>query len=349
MSIIVLSALTASAQTDDEPTSYSLTNKVVFTERGDGHVNRFLAFMPVPVTNEYQTVWRLTYNDGEVIEDKNYGNMILFVDKDNIPDRLYELSSTMYFTPKTVRTDFTQITQLRDYDPDSEACQRHLGDRGNYIVLDNPEIKRIGDQLWGESADILDYARKCYDYVASHFQRQDHDWKTLEDILKDGGGGSGDFTTLMVNLLRYKGIPARHNIGITIYEDIYSFTDFYLEGYGWIPLDATKKNEDPEGDYFGIYEGDVIVLLRDIFYEIDVDTPIRINTMQVFTYYYTTESDEPCMVYAISYLENNGVTGISHTTAAQPTDTDLYNLQGQKVTTDYKGVVISNGRKYLRK
>ena len=47
------------------------------------------------------------------------------------------------------------------------------------------------------------------------------------------------------------------------------------------------------------------------------------------------------------YDENSFVTGIDAATTADETDADAprYNLQGQRVGKDYRGVVVVNGRK----
>lgn len=343
-------AVLVMSQEDRRVVSYNYTNKVVFSIKGNGTVNRFVAYLPVPQTNEYQQVWRMDYHEGTIVKDKNYGNQMLYVDRASLPQRNYELGMTFDYIPISIKTDFTVITTLNEYDPHSYACQHHLGDRGDYIVTSNPQIQVIGDQLWAESSDVLDYARKCYEYVASHFSYLKSDWRTLEQILIDGGGGSGDFTTLVVNLLRYKGIPSRHNICITLDENYHVFADFYLEGYGWIPLDATYKHEHPEGDYFGVYDGNCIVLGQDILYDVDVYTPWPVDVLQTFEYYYIY-SDSPCAIYAMTFLQNNGVStaNITPLKKIQSLDERNYNLQGQQVSDNYKGFVISNGRKSLRK
>lgn len=50
-------------------------------------------------------------------------------------------------------------------------------------------------------------------------------------------------------------------------------------------------------------------------------------------------------------LLSDGATGINATTAATAVDskTALYNLAGQKVNKDYKGIVIQNGKKFINK
>ena len=51
-----------------------------------------------------------------------------------------------------------------------------------------------------------------------------------------------------------------------------------------------------------------------------------------------------------SYTGESGDTGIADVIVdAQPQDDTIYNILGQKVTEDYKGLVIKNGKKYIQK
>ena len=67
----------------------------------------------------------------------------------------------------------------------------------------------------------------------------------------------------------------------------------------------------------------------------------------------TTASDGPFLrIYEMNVASGAAATAINHTTANNGTSPDngaTYNLGGQKVGEDAKGIVISNGRKYIRK
>jgi hypothetical protein len=51
-------------------------------------------------------------------------------------------------------------------------------------------------------------------------------------------------------------------VGIRTDGSEHVWTDFYLEKYGWIPVDATYKNSNKNGDFFGrVSVKDVPVIL----------------------------------------------------------------------------------------
>ena len=344
LSLTIVLAMAAVAQGK----SISFTNKVVFTKTGSGTITKFMAFLPIPQTSEYQTVSNLNVSSGEVIEDKNYGNKMLYFIDDKMPGVPFELSSTFDVTPNAVNIDLSKITDIKDYDPNSEPCKRHLGNRGEFIDTSNPYIVETGDKLWAESKNVLEYARKCYEHVTSNFKYINGSWRTLSQILNEKGGECGDFSTLVINLLRYKGIPSRHNICIRHDEVGYHvWVDFYLEGYGWIPLDATYKNSNPSGDYFGKYDGKCIVLAQDILYDLDDKPANTIFMNQVCAYWYWCSGS--CNVSLQHVMKNNGATNISATMKPQLDESTMYNLKGQRVDSNYRGIVIVNGKKYMRK
>lgn len=298
MSLLTI-ALSVGACGDDEITqgyrpsdsapakTYSFTNEVIYTKSGTGNVTEFVSYMPIPQTDEYQTVENLTCSHGTIKDDDNYGNKALVYSANSFPGRTLPLQTTFDVRPKSVRVDVSKVKPL-PYDTDSEVYRRHLGNRGEYIDTSNPKIKSIGDELWGKSSDVVDYARKCYEYVATHFRYIKGDFRTLKQILKEGGGECGDFSTVVVNLLRYKNIPSRHILCLKLSGGIHVWVDFYVEGYGWIPLDAQIKNASPHSDYFGRYDGNCVVVAKDIFYDYgEPDKPIKFLQSYCYWYWYT--------------------------------------------------------------
>lgn len=263
---------------------FNFTNQVSYMKRGDGYIYRFVAMMPMPVSNEYQDIAHLTFTEGEVVKDKRYGNQVLVVKRSSFPGMNHTVSSTFDVCPFEVKVNTSKITHIRNYDPNSEPCRKHLGDRGKYIMTQHPYVVRTGDSIWAQSSDLLDYARRSYEYVAKNFRYIKGNWRTLKQILAEGGGECGDFSTLVVNLLRYKGIPSRHNICLKLDGNPHVWVDFYLEGYGWIPLDAQLKNAFPQNDYFGIYNGQCIVMMQDFCYDISKEFPL--DVLQTFHYWF---------------------------------------------------------------
>src|SRR5258708_40263848 len=73
-------------------------------------------------------------------------------------------------------------------------------------------------------------------------------------------GNGTDFHSVLIGTMRSSGIPARFEIGFPLREnrnegDIpgyhYCWAEFYVEGIGWVPVDASEVSKNPpKRDYF---------------------------------------------------------------------------------------------------
>ncbi len=273
------------AQTDS--LRFKTTVKVDYKIKGK--VAKLISVLPVPVTNEYQTVKNLECDSGEIKTIAGTENKYsVFVKESPSGNEVH--SEKFEVTLFSVKTDFSRMTTIHDYNTESEEYNLYRGKRGNIVDPANEKIKSIGDKIWGQSKDILDYARRCYEHVAREYKylNPNTGLHPLEKILKAGGGDCGNLSTIFISLLRYKDIPSRHIITVRPDGTFHVWADFYMEGYGWIPVDVTLKNEHPSGDYFGYYEGDGIVVCKDVLHELEVDdvNSYTVTLLQTFFYWY---------------------------------------------------------------
>jgi hypothetical protein len=79
-------------------------------------------------------------------------------------------------------------------------------------------------------------------------------WKPTSEILKNNGGSCGGLSTVLLSLLRCKNVPARHVIAWS-----HAWGEFYLENYGWIPVDPTFKTFGKVTKGYGLIRSNEIV------------------------------------------------------------------------------------------
>lgn len=109
----------------------------------------------------------------------------------------------------------------------------------------------------------LDKARAIYDYVFStmRYDKSGTGWGRGDVLYACDAkkGNCTDFHSLFIAMARSQGIPARFEIGFPLPEDKHSgeiagyhcWSDFYVEGKGWIPVDISEAWHHPEKrDYF---------------------------------------------------------------------------------------------------
>ena len=114
----------------------------------------------------------------------------------------------------------------------------------------------------GKSAP-LDEARAIYDYVFStmRYDKSGTGWGRGDVLYACDAkkGNCTDFHSLFIAMARSQGIPARFEIGFPLPADKHSaeivgyhcWSDFYIDGKGWIPVDISEAWKHPQKrDYF---------------------------------------------------------------------------------------------------
>ena len=253
--------------------------------------------MPLPETNEYQTIRRLETSSGEILAYPETGEKYLscrfFGAECPLPGApvtiFHEFEATLY----DLTVDFSKINEIYPYEKDSALYRRYTGKSGVFVDPDHPEIKRIAERIAVESKDPLDFARKAYLYVSDHYKylNPNTGLAPLEKLLQNGGGDCGNLSSIFISLLRNQGIPARHLVAVRPDASWHVWADFYLEKYGWIPVDVTYRLEDKTktGDYFGRVriKDNGIILSREVDLSVvnGKGEPQKVGLMQVFAHW----------------------------------------------------------------
>jgi hypothetical protein len=269
-----------------EETTYQITITVTVTNVDAVELTRISVFIPVPQNNVYQEVADVDVNGGTLLDIENSDcKYARFVKTDNFPGHgeSYDCSISYDVTLHHLHADTSTVETLYPYDTESTDYTRYQGNRGAsspyYIDIENTDIVAIGDTLWMEAGgNGLEYARLCYEHVAMNYDYVNPytGLHTISDIMTAGGGDCGNLSSLFISLLRYKNIPAKHIITVRPNETFHIWADFYLEKYGWIPVDVNAALNDykADGSIDGNFFGDItlanngIVVMKDCYFKI---------------------------------------------------------------------------------
>ena len=254
--------------------AYHVIKKVTVTN-SSATLTRLTVIMPLAQTCQYQTVANVSVNTGTVLEVPRTEPADRYVRWSITsglpgPGQQKEFSCEFDVMLLPYNFDFSGLSAVNPYDSASNLFQWYTAVSGSYVDPQNAVIRRVGDSLWVRSSDIVDYARRCYDYVAwaYGYLNPNTGLHTLADILSAGGGDCGNLSSIWVSLLRYRKIPARHVVTVRPNATFHVWSEFYLEGYGWIPVDVTAEQSNPAGDYFGRYDGNGIVMNHGVYLEL---------------------------------------------------------------------------------
>lgn len=167
------------------------------------------------------------------------------------------------YTLYDVQIDWSKITTIYEYDKRNPFHQHYTGTVQEWIQPNNPLMKEKAKKLWEESKDYLEFARKAFDHVRATFAKGEQiGYDSGVDVMVlHGKGVCNGFSRYYVSLMRAGGIPARGVIGAEFKEDgssvtFHSWSEFYLENYGWIPVDATWNR-------FGVLKNNFVILGND--------------------------------------------------------------------------------------
>lgn len=117
-------------------------------------------------------------------------------------------------------------------------------------------------------AEPIDKARAIYDYVFStmKYDKTGTGWGRGDVLYACDAkkGNCTDFHSLFIAMARSQGIPARFEIGFPLPDDKHSaeiagyhcWSDFYVDGKGWIPVDISEawKHPDKRNYFFGSHD-----------------------------------------------------------------------------------------------
>jgi transglutaminase-like putative cysteine protease len=124
-------------------------------------------------------------------------------------------------------------------------------------------IAELAKELTAGDTTALQKARHIYDYVVAtmKYDKSGEGWGRGDAIWACTAkrGNCTDFHSLFIGMMRSSGIPARFEIGFPLPENktegdipgYHCWAEFYVDGVGWVPVDASEAWKNPaKRDYF---------------------------------------------------------------------------------------------------
>jgi len=175
-------------------------------------------------------------------------------------------SFTIHRNPVSLPLDAKKAGQLTD-------SQRTLF--AEYLRRDVPNMEvddamiKLADKICGDETNLVVQARKLFDYVVentAHYSKEGAPKNSglgcATYCLEHKGGGCTDQHALFSALARARGIPTRLHFGSRLvtanagkdFDPGYRcWVTFFVPNYGWVPLDISAANTNPDKRdfYFG--------------------------------------------------------------------------------------------------
>jgi transglutaminase-like putative cysteine protease len=301
------SAVTADSALPPAARTFEFTYEVHFpaTENPGGPVRLWL---PLPQPDGYQDVSALhidspaAYSQGRDSEYKNRFAM-------------FKPTAKQYASGFDVTVRFTATRREHRVDLDGSPknalaastagplLHRYL--EADKLVPLNGAIAELAKEHTAGDTTQIEKARHIYEYVVStmRYDKSGEGWGRGDAIWACTAkrGNCTDFHSLFIGMMRSSGIPARFEIGFPLPEgktegDIagyHCWAEFYLNGVGWVPVDASEawKNPAKHDYFFGAHDVNRVFFTygRDIYLSSDQ----KGDALNYFIYPYAEINGQP--------------------------------------------------------
>jgi transglutaminase-like putative cysteine protease len=288
--------------------SFSFTYQVHVPANADAKSNRL--WIPLPQNDAFQSVSNLkiessvAHTEGRDPEYQN--SFAVFTPTAGQAAAGYDVTLLFNATRRehavNVLSPALQNTSAV-YPSNDPLMKRYL--EPDKLVPLNGTIAELSKQQTAGDTTPLQKARHIYDYVVAtmRYDKTGEGWGRGDAVwaCTSKHGNCTDFHSLFIGMMRSAGIPARFEIGFPLPEgktegDIpgyHCWAEFYLNGIGWIPVDASEawKNPAKRDYFFGAHDDNRVFFTygRDLVLSPDQKGP----ALNYFIYPYAESDGQP--------------------------------------------------------
>ena len=235
-----------------------------FTVRNVTPGQKLRVWIPLAHSDRFQTV-KVISTIGDLplkqTREREYENEMLYAAEEKARKTEYHFSIE-YDVVRSERvvplngTAHLPVTKLSERDRQKFLAPDRL------VPVTGLPAEIAAKEVAGRSTD-LDRARALYDYVfrTLKYDKSGTGWGRGDTLwaCDSKRGNCTDFHSLFISMARSQKIPARFEIGFPLPPDKHSgeiagyhcWSDFYLNGTGWVPVDISEAWKHPERrDYF---------------------------------------------------------------------------------------------------
>ncbi len=219
---------------------------------------RLELWIPAPQDDDRQSVSQmkvLSPYQYKQITDPLYGNRAYYLDvTPSLPDSLP--------VSLTFRVRRNESGPLRATLAETDALRKRYLQPDSLVPIDGA-IAREADTVAGHLQGNRTRARALYDHVVAtmKYDKSATGWGRGDAIFacNERRGNCTDIHSLLIGMARSLGIPSRFTMGFPVPDTLktggingyHCWVDLYLDGEGWIPVDASEAIKHPEkADYF---------------------------------------------------------------------------------------------------
>lgn len=143
--------------------------------------------------------------------------------------------------------NFIDPNKVEEYNRNSGLYKTFIAERLPHIEFTD-KIKSLSSKIVGDEKNPYLIAKRIFSWISNNIPWAGaREYSTIENIsdycVTRGHGDCGIKTLLFMTLCRYNGIPAKWQSGWMLHPgevNLHDWSEIYLEGYGWIPVDQSS-------------------------------------------------------------------------------------------------------------
>lgn len=132
-----------------------------------------------------------------------------------------------------------------------EISGKYLEDNEKF-QLSHPIIRQAVSKVVGNETNPYWIMRNIFDFIIDNmYYEMTGGWNTAPTVLARGNGSCSEYTFVFISMCRAAGIPARYAGSVVVrgedasMDDVFHrWAEVYLPGYGWIPVDPSRGDQD---------------------------------------------------------------------------------------------------------
>ena len=233
------------------PTVARLTHTIIISNLGKFAVKDVQLIVPV-IRNQtpyhFVVIDRIAPSQNVEFENDSYGNIYISWKINKILPKENFVAKIEYFTLSF--SVLFQIDQVENYVKESEIYKTYTQPE-DYIESDDPLIVETAESIAGNETNPQVIALRIANFVMENLTYEvQPEERGAKWALINGRGDCSEYSYLFVALCRACGIPARVQAGFVFHKineeltDGHMWAEYYLENYGWVPVDLTWKYID---------------------------------------------------------------------------------------------------------
>jgi transglutaminase-like putative cysteine protease len=221
-------------------------------------------WIPLPQSDEYQSISKLAIESRvghKTGAESEYGNSYAVFSPPPVEAAAgYDVTLRFEVTRREYQRDL-RATGGQPAPVKDAMLKRYL--QPDKMVPLNATIAELARAQTAGTTAPLERALKIYNYVVStmRYDKSGEGWGRGDEMwaCDSKRGNCTDFHSVLIGMMRSSGIPARFEIGFPLpasqtQGDIpgyHCWAEFYLDGIGWVPVDASEASKNPaKRDYF---------------------------------------------------------------------------------------------------